>query len=157
MLSIAGNTVAKPGVQTLLEAKKDDATADQPATATPATETKVAEGVVVKISQAGMQAADESKGANSDIEESGLPDNIQQLLKMIREIKKQIADQLAQMAAIMADKSLTPEQVLEKTGNAQTALGTLQAGLITAETALGKSMKDLSPDLALKAASLAMK
>lgn len=112
---------------------------------------------MVKISQAGMQAADESKGANSDIEESGLPDNIQQLLKMIREIKKQIADQLAQMAAIMADKSLTPEQVLEKTGNAQTALGTLQAGLITAETALGKSMKDLSPDLALKAASLAMK
>ncbi|WP_370694623.1 hypothetical protein [Pseudomonas sp. FP833] len=62
------------------------------ATATPLRQTKEPEGVKVTISGAALLAASAAKKSNSDIEESGLPDNIQQALKMIRKIKEQIAE-----------------------------------------------------------------
>lgn len=118
-------------------------------------ETKPAVSVV--ISGAAMKAAAAEKTSNSDIDDSGLADNVKQLLKMIREIKKQIAEKQAEMAAVMADKSLSPDQARAKATALQSALGALQASLTSAQASLTKAMKDLSAGDAIKAASLAMK
>ena len=63
---------------------------------------------------------------------------------------------MAELQAIAADKSLTPEQARAKTANVQGAISSLQAGLMTAQTSLAKAMKTMSADDALKAASLSM-
>ncbi|OPA86587.1 hypothetical protein BFW86_20850 [Pseudomonas fluorescens] len=118
---------------------------------------KAKPGVSVTISGAAMQAQTAQKTSNSDIDDSGLSDNVKQLLKMIREIKKQIAEKQAEMAAVMADQSLSPEQARAKLSGLQAALSGLQAGLITAQTSLAKAMKGMSAGDAIKAAGLAMK
>jgi hypothetical protein len=119
---------------------------------TPAT----GEGVKVSISPDGFKAAGAAKSANADIDDSGLDDNVKQVLKMIRQLKQQIAEKLAELQAIAADKSLTPEEVQAKVANVQGAISSLQAGLMTAQISLAKAMKTMSADQALKAASLSM-
>ncbi|RMT90892.1 hypothetical protein ALP39_01661 [Pseudomonas marginalis pv. marginalis] len=114
------------------------------------------EGVKVSISPDGFKAAGAVKSANADIDDSGLDDNVKQVLKMIRQLKQQIAEKMAELQAIAADKSLTPEQVQAKTANVQGAISSLQAGLMTAQISLAKAMKTMSADQALKAASLSM-
>ncbi|MBA1428528.1 hypothetical protein FHP26_07920 [Pseudomonas orientalis] len=110
----------------------------------------------VTFSGAALLAISDTKQSNSDIEESGLPNDVQEVLKMIREIKKQIAEKQAELAAVMADKSLSPEQARVKVNNLQSALAALNASLVTAQGSLSKAMKGLSGDDAMKAASLAM-
>ncbi|WP_446432799.1 hypothetical protein [Pseudomonas sp. 1152_12] len=163
MISIGANTAVSTGVSSLpepkdlvAEAKSATAAKDlKDATSSPLS-TKPEEGVKVTFSGAALLAISNTKKSNSDIEESGLPEDVQQTLKMIREIKKQIAEKQAELAAVMADKSLTPEQARVKANNLQGAIATLQASLITAQNSLAKAMKNLSSDDALKAASLAM-
>ncbi|MFN3359700.1 MAG: hypothetical protein ACK418_27345 [Pseudomonas sp.] len=123
---------------------------------TPSSETKVVEGVTVTISAAAFKAAAAPKSANADIDDSGLDDNVKQVLKMIRQLKQQIAEKMAELQAIAADKSLTPEQAQARIANVQGAISSLQAGLLTAQTSLAKAMKTMSADAALKAASLSM-
>lgn len=123
---------------------------------TPSSETKVVEGVTVTISAAAFKAAAAPKSANADIDDSGLDDNVKQVLKMIRQLKQQIAEKMAELQAIAADKSLTPEQAQARIANVQGAISSLQAGLLTAQTSLAKAMKTMSADAVLKAASLSM-
>lgn len=158
MQVMGGITNGSNGLQPLIEPVRDSA---EPQTSTsPAPEkVKTVEGVTVTISGAALQkAAEARKTANSDIEESGLPDTVQQILKMIRQLKQQIAEKLAQMQAVMADKSLTPEQAQARVGNVQAALSGLNAGLMTANASLAKAMKEsgLSAEAVMKAGSLAM-
>lgn len=126
------------------------------ATSAPLRKPQDAEGVVVTFSGAALQAMSATKKSNSDIDESGLPDNVQQVLKMIRKIKAQIAEKQAELQAVMADKRLNPEEARIKIKNLQGALSALQASLVTAQTSLAKAMKGLSGEDALKAASLSM-
>lgn len=157
MSSIGGLTSGSSNLQPLIESS-NTRTQDESATP-PVVETPVAaEGIRVSLSGASIKKAAESAG-NSDIEESGLPDNIQQILKMIRKLKQQIAEKMAEMQAVMADRSLTPEQARAKAGSLQSAIATLTSGLMTATAALSKAMKaaGLSPEQLMKAASLIMK
>ncbi|RON45619.1 hypothetical protein [Pseudomonas frederiksbergensis] len=121
------------------------------------TPTKV-EGIKVSLSGAGIEKA-AAKGENSDIEESGLPENIQQIVKMIRKLQQQIAEKLAEMQAVMRDKRLSPEEMKAKLGALQAFINNLNGGLIVANNALSKAMKQsgLTPEQILKAASLVMK
>jgi hypothetical protein len=163
MLSIGGNTPASLSALPLpepkdrvAEAKSAAAAKDlEDATSAPLS-TKTEEGVKVTFSGAALLAISDAKKSSSDIEESGLPDNVQQALKMIREIKKQIEEKQAELAAVMADKTLSAEQARAKVSNIQGALAALNAALVTAQTSLSKAMKGLSGDDAMKAASLAM-
>lgn len=134
---------------------KPTATAKETPSAT-APETKVVEGVTVTISGEAFKAAGASKSANADIDDSGLDDSVKEVLKMIRKLKQQIAEKMAELQAIAADKSLTPEQARAKTASVQGAISSLQAGLMTAQTSLAKAMKTMSADDALNAASLSM-
>jgi hypothetical protein len=147
------------GLSPLIDTSKTAVVGDAQVTAAPfETPTKV-EGVKVSLSGAGIEKAAGAKGENSDIEESGLPENIQQILKMIRKLQQQIAEKMAEMQAVMRDKRLSPEEMKAKVGAIQAFITNLNGGLITANTALSKAMKQagLSPEQILKAASLAMK
>lgn len=143
-------------VPTVSGAKSAAETAVKDQAAAPAAETNVLEGVKVTISGAAFKAVAVASRTNSDIDDSGLDDSVKQILKMIRKLKQQIAEKMAELQAIAADKSLTPEQARAKTANVQGAISSLQAGLMTAQTSLAKAMKTMSADDALKAASLSM-
>ncbi|MBT2373380.1 hypothetical protein [Pseudomonas fluorescens] len=154
MLSFSTNLAAHTVIPTVLEPKK--VIAEDDTSVTPvAPESKP--GVVVTISGAAMKAAAAQSASNNDIDDSGLADNVKQLLKLIRQIKQQIAEKQAEMAAVMADKNLSPEEAQARLGSLQSAMSTLQAGLTSAQASLAKAIKDLDPGDAIKAAGLAMK
>ena len=104
-----------------------------------------AEGIKVTISADAFKAA-KVESSDSDIDESGLDDNVKQMLKTIRQLKQQIDEKLAELQAVGMDQSLTPEERQAKVANLQTAISSLQAGLITAQTSLAKAMKGMSPE-----------
>ncbi|WP_240350632.1 hypothetical protein [Pseudomonas viridiflava] len=119
------------------------------------------EGVKVSLSGASIQkAADDKKSnSNADIESSGLPDQTQKTLKMIRELKQQIEEKQQEMQSLMADQSMDPETRQARVGALQTAISTLTASLATANNALvkqGQSGK-LSDTQMQQASALAMK
>ena len=143
-------------VPTVPDAKSAAETAVKAQAAAPAAETKGVEGVTVTISGAAFKAVAVASKANSDIDDSGLDDSVKQILKMIRKLKQQIAEKMAELQAVANDNSLTPEQARVKTNNIQGAISALQAGLMTSQGSLLKAMKSLSADGALKAASLVM-
>jgi PIN domain nuclease of toxin-antitoxin system len=158
MRVIGGISSGSSSLQPLIE--PTSASVEPQTSTTPAREKrKTVEGVSVTISGVALQkAAQANKTVNSDIEESGLPDNIQQILKMIRLLQQQIAEKMAEMQAVMTDKSLTPEQAQARLANLQTALGGLNAGLMMANASLAKAMKEsgLSAEDMMKAVSLVM-
>ena len=158
MASIGVLNPGNSGVQTLLEAPSGP-TDEGSAVSAGSAASPVAEGIRVSLSGAGLTKAAGSHGDNKDIEESGLPENIQQILKMIRRLQEQIAEKVARMQVVMADKRLSAEERRAKLGALQAAIATLNGGLITANMSLSKVMKqsELTPEQVLKTASLAMK
>ncbi|NVZ73014.1 hypothetical protein [Pseudomonas costantinii] len=136
-------------------AKDKDAATKNPVPEAKTAEPKTTEGVKVTISGKGMGASQAEQSPNSDIDNSSLNDSTKQLLKMIRELKKQIAEKMAELAAAAADTSMTPEARLIRVGSLQAAVSTLQAGLVMAQTQLGKALKDQPPAAQLEAMSLA--
>jgi len=115
------------------------------------------EGVKVTISGAALKTASAQKSQDNDIAESGLSDQVQKILKMIRELKKQIAEKQAQLQQVMTNKSLSPEQANAQASALQSAISVLNAALMTAISSLNEAMKDSSADDAVKASSLAAK
>lgn len=138
------------------QAKAEPVAEEKAATATPAAVTKVVEGVTVTISADAFKAAGAAKSSNADIDDSGLADNVKQVLKMIRQLKQQIAEKQAELAAVAAANNLSPEEARAKTSALQSEISSLQAGLMSAQTSLAKSMKGMSADDAMKTASLSM-
>lgn len=171
MFVIGGVTIGGNGFTPSFAAPKEapkatpvDALKPVSASSSAGAEEKPKEGVSVTFSGAALIKAREAKAADqasdtSDIEESGLPENIQNILKMIREIKKQIAEKTAELQAVMSDKSLTPEQAMAKASGLQSAISALSAALTAANASLVKAMKDsgLSPEQSVKAGGLAAK
>ncbi|MFJ7313788.1 hypothetical protein ACIQVE_13655 [Pseudomonas sp. NPDC098747] len=150
---------ASSGVEALSETFKntDDKhhDADSTAQATPT----LVEGVKVSLSGASIERSAGAGGDNRDIEESGLPENIQQLLKMIRKLQKQIAEKKALIEKVMADKRLSNEEKIIKVGALRGAIAALNTGLITANLSLSKvvGQSGLTADQNLKVGSLLMK
>ncbi|WP_454563908.1 hypothetical protein [Pseudomonas sp. AIG] len=132
--------------------------ARDPGSTEEATPTLV-EGVKVSLSGASIEKSASAGGENSDIESSGLPENIQQLLKMIRKLQKEIAEKKALIEALMADKRLSNEEKIIKTAALRGAIAALNTGLITANLALSKvvGQSGLTADQNMKVGSLLMK
>jgi len=158
MSFVGGITNGSNNLQPLSESSKSDQ-ADELRASPLVAEPVVGEGVKVSLSGAGLKKSSSAAGDDSDIEESGLPENIQQLLKMIRKLQQQIAEKLAQLQAVMADKRLSPEEAKARVGSLQSALAALNSGLLTANAALAKAMRDagLSAEQVAKATALLMK
>lgn len=158
MSFVGGITNGSNNLQLLSESSKSN-DADELKGSSLVAEPVLGEGVKVSLSGAGLQKSSSAAGDDSDIEESGLPENIQKLLKMIRKLQQQIAEKLAQLQAAMADKRLSPDEVKARIGSLQTALAALNSGLLTANASLAKAMRDagLSPEQVVKASALLMK
>ncbi|WP_259697000.1 hypothetical protein [Pseudomonas brassicacearum] len=120
-----------------------------------------AEGVKVSLSATGIQksADDKKPNSNADIESSGLPDQTQKTLKMIRELKQKIEEKQQELQALLADQNMDPEIKKSKLGALLGAITTLTAGLATANNALAKQASNgkLSPDQLQQAQKLAAK
>ncbi|WP_426189790.1 hypothetical protein [Pseudomonas sp. NFXW11] len=113
----------------------------------------------MSLSGVGLEKSSSAAGGDRDIEESGLPENVQQILKMIRKLQQQIAERLARLQALMADKRLSPEEARAKVTALQADLANLNGALLTANATLAKVLREsgLTPEQLQKAAALLMK
>lgn len=118
---------------------------------------EVREGLRVSLSELG-QSLSAKAGKDRDIDDSGLPDSIKQLLKMIRELKAQIAEKQAQIDALLGDQCLDPQARRLQLEALQSELASLSGALAAANANLIKLMSDnnLSDEQMMTAASLAM-
>lgn len=96
----------------------------------------------VTISGLGLQKATNEKTAdNRDIEESGLPDQAQKILKMIREIQQKIEEKQQELQAVLADQSMAAEAKDARVNSLQSELVSLTASLSTVNNSLDKLSK----------------
>lgn len=86
---------------------------------------KETKGIQVDLSSAGKAAAS-SSSKNSDIEQSGLPESVQKILKAIRELQKKIAETLDKIQEVLNDKTLSYDERQTRATALQTVLGMLQ-------------------------------
>jgi len=116
------------------------------------------EGLRVSLSELGRSLSAKTEKKNQDIDESGLPDSIKQLLKMIRELKAQIAAKEAELKALMADQNLAQEARQVQLEALQSELAILNGAWASANANLIKQLQKqgLSDEQMLTATTLAM-
>lgn len=116
------------------------------------------ESIRVSLSEIGRTLSGKAEEKNKDIDEADLPESIKRLLKMIRELKAEIAQKMAELQEIMADDSLDAEAKRLRVEALQSELGSLNSALTSANANLVKLMREqgLSPEQMQTAASLAM-
>jgi len=105
------------------------------------------ESIKVTLSERAKQIS-EAGEKNKDIDESSLPDNVKQALKMIRELRQQLAEKQAELQALMADQELTDEERMQRAQGLQSEIASLNGAISTANGALLQAIHDaaLSPD-----------
>lgn len=118
---------------------------------------EVREGLRVSLSELGKSMS-AKPDKNEDIDKSELPQAIKDLLKMIRELRAQIAEKQAQIDVIMSDQSLDAEAKRQQIEGLQTELASLNSALTTANANLIKLMREngLSSEQMQAATALAM-
>ncbi|AHG41196.1 hypothetical protein N018_13675 [Pseudomonas syringae CC1557] len=163
MLTINTKTLSGSELSLLKDAAKaesaDQASAASTGSATAAAPAAAPASVKVSLSSAGITKAAADSDPNRDIKESDLPGNVKDTLIRIRELKQQIAEKMAELQAVMADSSLSPQARQVKAGALQTVLAGLNAGLMSANAALQKASSNggMSDGQAKQAAIMAMK
>ncbi len=145
-------------LNTGVKSAADDATD----AASDSTTNSPVEGVKVSLSSVSLQKAAEdssSTHSNKDIEESGLPEQAQKILKMIRELQQKIQEKLQELQALMADTRMSPDEKRARVAGVQSELGALTNSLMSANNTLAKLSRNgtLSSEQAQQAAALAMK
>jgi len=83
-------------------------------------------------------------GNNDDIDSSSLPDEIKQMLKMIREIKARLREQQQELVEVMADQTLGDEERKARMAAIQATMGSLSGALVSATITLNKLMNSMS-------------
>lgn len=79
---------------------------------------------------------------NQDIDNSNVPDNIKDLLKRIRELKEQIAEQQQKLNAVMANQRLSPEEKQKQLLQVQSTINSLNGALTSALGQMNKLVRD---------------
>ncbi|MBB4818981.1 Sec-independent protein translocase protein TatA [Pseudomonas alcaligenes] len=115
-------------------------------------------GIRVSLSEAGKARADEAK-KNEDIDDSSLPNTVKQILKMIRKLKEDLREKMAELQSISADQSLDEEARLRSMEGLQSEISSLNGAITQATASLMKAMRDagLSGEQMVEAAQLLMK
>jgi hypothetical protein len=78
---------------------------------------------------------------DKDIDESGLPEPIKKLLKIVRQLKAQIQEKLSEMRRIQADRNLSPRERELKLKRLQIGLNALNGALTASYGSLLKATK----------------
>jgi hypothetical protein len=118
-------------------------------------EQELRDGLRVSLSELGKVRATEQ---HDDIDEADLPDNIKEILKLIRALRQQIAEKQAELQALMAETGMDPQVRQMRVEALRGELSSLQGALSTTQASLVEALKDkrLSNDQRMQAASLAM-
>jgi Sec-independent protein translocase protein TatA len=113
------------------------------------------DGLRVSLSELGKVRA---AAKNDDIDEADLPDNLKEILKLIRALRQQIAEKQAELQALAAEAGMDPQAKQMRVEALRVELASLQGALSTAQASLVDALKDkrLSDDQRMQAASLAM-
>lgn len=113
------------------------------------------EGLRVTLSDMGKARASAS---TKDIDDAELPDNVKEILKMIRELREKIAEKKAELQALAADTAMDPQLKQARLEALQGELASLQGALSIAQGNLLTALKDkrLSDGQRMQANSLAM-
>ncbi|WP_110971986.1 hypothetical protein [Pseudomonas huaxiensis] len=113
------------------------------------------EGVKVSLSLKGLEVSGQRQD-DADIDESGLPESVRQLLKMIRKLQRELAEAQRQLQSLMRDRSLDPVEMQKKTAALEARVSALSASLNTANFGLVRAMGQLAltPDQVGKAIKL---
>ncbi|RRV05643.1 chemotaxis protein [Pseudomonas sp. v388] len=98
--------------------------------------------VKVDLSSAG-KAASSASSRNADIEQSGLPESVQKILKAVRELQRKIQETMEQLQKVLSDKSLTYDERQTKATALQTVLGMLQRQISNSTADLSILMNQL--------------
>lgn len=117
-------------------------------------EQQVRAGLRVSLSELGQARA---SAKNEDIDEAELPDNIKEILKLIRALRQQIAEKQAALQALLAQTGMDADARQMHADALHSELISLQAALSGAQASLVNALRDkrLSDDQCLQAASLA--
>lgn len=147
--SISSNVTGHLGQQVAAKANRDP---DDPVDLHTALQ-----GIKVTLSEQSQKISDSTKD-NKDIDDSSLPDNVKQALKMIRELRQQLAEKQAELQAVMADQSLSEEERMAKAQGLQGEISTLNGAISTANGQLIKAIHDanMTPDQLQEMSTLMM-
>lgn len=115
---------------------------DEQSAAASAGKGEAAPGVNVSLSDVGLARSREAENKNADIDKSDLPDEVKQLLKMIRELKAQLAEKMAELQALMAQGDMEDDAQQAKVRAMQTEVGSISGALSTANAQLAQVMRD---------------
>jgi hypothetical protein len=140
MLPISSsNVIGNLAPRVFIEAHRD--------AAPPVDKQTALQGIKVTLSEQAQKISAAAKN-DDDIDKSSLPDSVKQALKMIRELRKQVAEKQAELQAVMADQSLSEEGRAQKAQGLQGEIASLNGAIVTANGALLQAIKDaaLSPD-----------
>lgn len=105
----------------------------------PEDKASVLQGIRVSLSDLGKAGKAQD---NEDIEKSSLPDGIKELLKMIRELKAQIAERRAELEAVAADRTLDDETRAQRLEALRNQLQSLQGALSSANANLARLVRE---------------
>jgi len=144
-MQVASNTIVERNAvprSAVSVAVAAPANAPEESVAEPGEEASAEPGVKVSLSAVGLARSKEAENKNADIDESNLPDEIKQLLKMIRELKAQLAEKMAELQALMAQGDMEDEAQKAKVQALQTEVGSISSALSSANAQLVKMMRD---------------
>lgn len=102
------------------------------------------ESVRVTLSAAGrdLSATGQAKDINQDIDESDLSTTVRELLKMIRELKAQIARKQAELQALASEDGSDPDARRLKSEALRNEISALNGALSSANANLAKVMRE---------------
>ncbi|CAM3105962.1 chemotaxis protein [Pseudomonas floridensis] len=102
-------------------------------------------GVEVSLSPEG-QAAAAPASKDADIEQSGLPEGVQKLLKAIRELQRKLEETQQQIQQVISDRSLGDSERQTRVAALQSVLGELQQQITGSSSDLSVMMNRLKLD-----------
>lgn len=132
---------------------------ESPNASTPPPTAVQAAGVRVSLSEAGIQKSADAQHprSNDDIDTSGLPDQTQKTIKMIRDLEQKIEQKQQELDRLMGNQNMDPDLKKSQLGALASEISSLTAGLATANNALVKQSRSgkLSADQLQQAQQLA--
>lgn len=133
------NVIGNLAPRVFIEAHRDEAK--------PVDKQTALQGIKVTLSDQAQKISAAAKD-DDDINKSSLPDNIKQALKMLRELKAQLAEKQAELQAMMADQSLSEEERMQQAQGIQSEIASLNGAIATVNGSLIQAIKEagLSPD-----------
>ena len=93
---------------------------------------------------------------NSDVDNSGLPDQAKDAIKRLRELRAQLERKLQELEAVKNATTGTPDQKRVRIAALQQEIAGLGAAITSTTATLNQAIRQLSADQQLQAGSLAM-